>query len=92
MKIIDNILETLKDDLIRTIKKGSKISLAASYFSIFAYLDLKDQLSEIEELNFIFTSPTFLTEKTKKEMREFYIPRLYREKSLYGTEYDKTSE
>lgn len=88
MKIIDNIKETLKDDLIQTIKKGSEISLAASYFSIFAFQELKDQLSEIGELKFIFTSPTFLSEKTKKEMREFYIPRLHREKSLYGTEYE----
>ncbi|WP_373838226.1 helicase-related protein [Methanospirillum sp.] len=88
MKIIDNIRETLKDDLIKTIKKGSNVSLAASFFSIFAFQELKDQLSEIEELRFIFTSPTFLTEKAKKEMREFYIPRLHREKSLYGTEYE----
>lgn len=87
MKIIDNIRETLKDDLISKIKKGSKISLAVSFFSIFAFQILKDHLSEIEELRFIFTSHAFLTKKTKKEIREFYICRLHREKSLYGTEY-----
>ena len=37
---------------------------------------------------FIFTSPTFTTEKAKKEKREFYIPRLNRERSLYGTEFE----
>ena len=88
MKIIDNINETLKDDLIVTIKKNSKVAIAALYFSIYAFQELRDQLINIDELRFIFTSPTFLTEKAKKEMREFYIPRLQRERSLYGTEYE----
>lgn len=88
MKIIDNINETLKDDLSTTIKKNSKLAIAASYFSIFAFQELKDQLIEINEMRFIFTSPTFLSEKAKKEKREFYIPQLQREKSLYGTEYE----
>jgi len=88
MKIIDNINETLKDDLTVTITNNTKVAIAASYFSIYAFQELKDQLSRIEELRFIFTSPTFLHEKAKKEKREFYIPRLQREKSLYGTEYE----
>ena len=88
MKILDNINTTLKDDLVVTIKKDSKLAIAASYFSIYAFQELKNQLSDISELRFIFTSPTFLTEKAKKEKREFYIPRLQREKSLYGTEYE----
>ncbi|MDD4126325.1 MAG: helicase-related protein [Methanomicrobium sp.] len=88
MKFIDNVNETLKDDLIVTMKKNSKVAIAASYFSIYAFQELRDQLIDIDELRFIFTSPTFLTEKAKKEMREFYIPRLQRERSLYGTEYE----
>ena len=91
MKILDNINQTLKDDLTATIKKNSRVAIAASYFSIFAFQELKDQLSEISELRFIFTSPTFLTEKAKKERREFFIPQLEREKSLYGTEYEINS-
>jgi len=39
-------------------------------------------------MQFIFTSPTFVTEKFPKEKREFYIPRLHRERSLYGTEFE----
>ena len=49
---------------------------------------MKKELENIEELRFIFTSPTFITEKTPKEKREFYIPRLAREKSIYGTEFE----
>lgn len=86
--IIDNKNKTLKDDLASEIKPGSKLSVAAACFSIYAFQELKKQLTAIEELHFIFTSPTFTTEKAKKEKREFYIPRLNRERSLYGTEFE----
>lgn len=88
MELIDNIGKTLKDDLTVEIKDGSKLSIAAACFSIFAFKELKVQLKGIDELRFIFTSPTFTTEKAKKEKREFYIPRLSRERSLYGTEFE----
>ena len=88
MELIDNINKTLKDDLADSIHSGSKISIAAACFSIYAFQALKDQLTQIDELRFIFTSPTFIAEKAKKERREFYIPRLTRERSLYGTEFE----
>lgn len=88
MELIDNINKTLKDDLAVEIKKGSKMSIAAACFSIYAFQELKTQLKNVDELQFIFTSPTFTTEKAKKEKREFYIPRLSRERSLYGTEFE----
>lgn len=86
--IIDNKNKTLKDDLTSEIRQGSRLSVAAACFSIYAFQELKKQLTDIDELRFIFTSPTFITEKTKKERREFYIPRLNRERSLYGTEFE----
>ena len=73
MKVIDNISTLLKDELVDSIKKGSKMSIAASCFSMYAYKELKTQLDSIEELRFIFTSPTFIKEASKKEKREFYI-------------------
>ena len=88
MEIIDNINKTLRDDLKIEIKDGSKLSIAAACFSIYAFQELKEELRGIDELRFIFTSPTFTTEKAKKEKREFYIPRLNRERSLYGTEFE----
>lgn len=88
MKIIDNVNKTIREDLQQTIHKGSKLSIAAACFSIYAYQELKSQLESIDELRFIFTSPTFVTEKAPKAKREFYIPRLSRERSLYGTEFE----
>ena len=87
-KIFDNINEIVRDDLISTITKGSKLSIAASCFSMYAYKELKKQLENIDEFRFIFTSPTFIKEKAAKQKREFYIPRLNRENSLYGTEFE----
>ena len=88
MQILDNVRNTVKDDLQVTIKKGSKISVAAACFSIYAFKELKKQLEAVEELRFIFTSPTFLKEKTPKASREFYISRMNRERSIYGTEFE----
>ena len=88
MQIIDNINHTVKADLQKQIQSGSKMSVAAACFSIYAYQELKKQLEGIDELRFIFTSPTFVTEKASKAQREFYIPRISRESSLYGTEFE----
>lgn len=88
VKVFDNVTEIIRDDMITTIHKGSKISIAAACFSIYAYKELKKQLEGVDECRFIFTSPTFVKEKAEKQKREFYIPRLNRENSLYGTEFE----
>ena len=88
LKILDNITSTVRDDLRVEIKKGSKVSIAAACFSMYAYKELKKQLESVDEFRFIFTSPTFVKEKAEKQKREFYIPRLSRETSLYGTEFE----
>lgn len=88
MELIDNVNKTLRDDLSVELKTGSSVSIAAACFSIYAFEELKKELRNIDELRFIFTSPTFVTERAKKEKREFYIPRLNRERSVYGTEFE----
>lgn len=88
MEIFNNTTRVVRDDLEKMIVKGSRVSIAAACFSIYAFQELRSQLKNIDELRFIFTSPTFVAEKAPKEKREFYIPRLHREKSLYGTEFE----
>jgi len=88
MQMFDNINTFVKDDLKQEIRAGSKVSIAAACFSIYAYQELKEQLSEISELRFIFTSPTFTTERAPKEKREFYIPREMRESTLCGSDFE----
>ena len=88
MELINNVHKTLRDDLMQQLQSGSRLSIAASCFSIYAFQELKGALKEIKELRFIFTSPTFTSDKTPKQQREFYIPRLDRERTLYGSEFE----
>ena len=90
MEILDNINRLLGDDLKQRLKPGSKLKVAASCFSIYAFGALRVELEAIEELNFIFTSPTFVadevTDKVGRERKEFHFPKL--ERSLYGSEFE----
>ena len=92
MELIDNINRLLGDDLKQTIKPGARLKIAASCFSMYGYEALKAELEKIDELKFIFTSPTFVanevTDKIRKERKEFHIPKLDRERSLYGSEFE----
>lgn len=46
MKIFDNVTDIVRDDLAKTIKRDSKVSVAAACFSIYAYEELKKQLED----------------------------------------------
>src|SRR5690606_40003108 len=92
MEMIDNINCLLGDDLKATITPGAKLKIAASCFSIYAFEALKKELGGIDSLEFIFTSPTFVphdvSDRLRKEHREFHIPKMERERSLYGSEFE----
>lgn len=92
MELIDNINKLFGEDLKGSLKPGAKLKIAASCFSIYAYVALKKELENIDSLEFIFTAPTFVpnevSDKLKKEQREFHIPRTERERSLTGSEFE----
>ena len=92
MKIIDNINSLFGDDLKTSINSKTRLKIAASCFSIYAFEALKKELSKAQSLQFIFTTPTFVpdevTDKFAKERREFFIPKVSRERSLYGSEFE----
>lgn len=88
MKLIDNITNRLGDDLKIEIKGGSKLSIAASSFSIYAFEALKKELKTIDNLRFIFSSPAFVEEKFQKQSRQFYIPHIFQEADLCGGEFE----
>lgn len=87
-KQFNNITERVIDDLKQTLSSHSQISIAAASFSIYAYEALKEELEKVDCVNFIFTSPTFTTDKTEKQKREFYIPKLNRERNLFGSDFE----
>lgn len=92
MELLDNINRLLGDDLKQTLKPGVRLKIAASCFSMYAFEALKAELEKIDGLDFIFTVPTFtaseVTDQIRKERREFHIPKLDRERSLYGSEFE----
>lgn len=89
-KQFNNITERVIDDLKQVLSSGnnSQVSIAAASFSIYAYEALKEELEKVDCVNFIFTSPTFYTDKSEKQKREFYIPKLNRERSLFGSDFE----
>ena len=89
MKVIDNRIEKFGEDLKQEIKINDKCYIASAVFSMYSYEELKKQLSEIDELDFIFTNPTFIKkEKEQKQERQFEIDNYKREKSIVGSEFE----
>jgi len=92
MQIIDNTSQLLGDDLRASVGRGTRLRIAASCFSIYAFEALKSELSKIDSLQFVFTAPTFVptevTDRLRKERREFFIPKARRESGLYGSEFE----
>ena len=88
MMEIDNRSIRLGDELKKEIKPGSKVKIAAATFSMFAFQQLKEELETIEELKFIFTNPTFVTDETRVGYREYTIPKKEREQSIFGGRYE----
>ena len=92
VRIINNVSDLLGDDLKNEIVPGSKVRIAASTFSIFAFEALRKELEKVSELEFIFTSPSFVTEevtdKLRKERREFFIHGGQAESSLAGSDFE----
>ncbi len=87
-KQFNNVTARVIDDLRLSVTPHSRLAIAAASFSIYAYEALKSELEQIDELRFIFTSPTFNTEKINKQKREFYIPKLGRERTLFGSDFE----
>ena len=88
-KQFNNITERVIDDLKQLLlSDNSQVSIAAASFSIYAYEALKEELEKVDCVNFIFTSPTFYTDKSEKQKREFYIPNLNRDRSLFGSDFE----
>ena len=92
VEIIDNVNQRLGDDLRKVIRPGSKLCLAAATFSIYAFEALRQELEQLESLQFIFTTPGFgapeATDRVRRERREFFIPKPGQESSLYGSEFE----
>ena len=85
-KVLDNKKYRVVDELKEELNKGSKLSVISAYFTIYAYAELKKELSKIDNMRFIFTEPTFV-HKDQELIREYYIER-NPEKKMSGNEFE----
>ncbi|MDI9467673.1 MAG: helicase, partial [Bacillota bacterium] len=85
-KVLDNKKYRVVDELRAELCKDSKLSVISAYFTIYAYADLKRELSKIDNMRFIFTEPTFV-HKDQELIREYYIER-NPEKKMSGNEFE----
>ena len=82
-KLIDNKqYGRVGDVLKRNIKENSKLSITASYFTLYAFQELKEELSKIDSLRFIYTEPTFVKNDNKTIMKKIKE----NENKLFGVE------
>ena len=86
-KMIDNKRTgRVVDELRESLKRGSKLNVISAYFTIYAYAELKKELSRIDNMRFIFTEPTFI-KKDRELIREYYLEN-HNEKSISGNEFE----
>ena len=50
MRLFDNVTNIVRDDMAETITRGSRVSIAAACFSMYAYNELKTQLEGVDEI------------------------------------------
>lgn len=87
-KVIDNRQQgKVIDELTTGILPKARLFVISAYFSIYAYEALKKELSSIEELQFIFTTPSYIKQKNDLQ-REFYIAQKQVENNLSGNEFE----
>lgn len=86
MKTLDNKINKVGDELKANFEKGSKMSIISSYFSIYAFKELKKELSKVDELRFIFTDPIF--KENTNEKISFSLENTNNEELLAGNKYE----
>lgn len=67
-RLIDNKQYGLVGDVLKeNLQEGSKLTIMAAHFTLYAFQELKDELSKLDEFRFLFTQPTFVENKYHKE-------------------------
>ena len=93
VRIIDNVNDLLGDDLKSEITPGSKVRIAASTFSIFAFEALREELEQVERAGVHLHRPSFVTARGDRQAAarsagSSSSRRRERESSLYGSEFE----
>ncbi len=86
MEFLNNVgSERLGDALASSIDENARLSIISAYFTVFAYKELKEELSKIDEVRFLFSEPTFIKAmEDAKDPRQFELERRSRERGVGG--------
>jgi len=58
--LIDNKKHNKVGNVLKeNIQKGSKLSVISGYFTIYAFAELKKELSKLDSLRLLFSSPLY---------------------------------
>lgn len=86
MEFLDNVgTNRLGDALASSIDEGARLSIISAYFTVFAYKELKDELSKVDSVRFLFSEPTFVKAmEDAKDPKQFEVERRDRERGVGG--------
>ena len=86
MEFLDNVgRNRLGDALAKSIDEGAKLSIISSYFTVFAFSELKEELEKVDSVRFLFGEPTFVKRMASdKDPRQFAISQCSRERGVGG--------
>lgn len=87
-KILDNKNNgKIIDELRENLEKSSKLSIISAYFTIYAFQELKKELSKIDSLRFLFTEQNF-KKQDDELLRQYYISKKINSNTLFGNEFE----
>lgn len=86
MEFLDNVgRNRLGDALAKSIDECAKLSIISSYFTVFAFSELKEELEKVDSVRFLFSEPTFVKRMASdKDPRQFAISQCSRERGVGG--------
>lgn len=92
MKVLSNVgSERLGDALGEVIDEGSRLSIISTYFTVFVFRDLKEELMKVDSVRFLFSEPTFVKAmESAKDPKRFELERRERERGVGGVGLEMT--
>ncbi|MEG2072662.1 MAG: helicase-related protein [Oscillospiraceae bacterium] len=78
---------TVAAELKEALQKGSRLSVVSAYFTIYAFAEMKKELSKVASARFLFTDPSFAGEH-KEVSRAFLIESTPSPQTVAGNEFE----
>jgi len=86
----NNKIGSVGEYLKNSIKPNSKLFVSSSIFTVYAFEEMREALSKVDKLSFLFNEPTFIRniETNLKEVKEFVLAMKEREDNVSEFPYE----